>query len=161
MAVNANITWDANGCVADLADVQFKDHQHWQHTQAVFTQMVVDPNITWTVAWGNDNDPSTLSPFGCPEALCSNFNPDRHTAYLWRADIGRAPYRKCGFLGALFRLSGHYSTLSAMISHELISHGDALLTGWPSHAYSEFFTGENEYHAAHGEPNACPDSEKF
>jgi len=60
-------------------------------------------------------------------------------------------------------MHGTYSTLGAMISHELISHGGAVQDGggWNSHAYNRFWTNENEYHVAHDEPSACPNEAPY
>jgi len=152
-AVNATITWDQEGCVSDLTNVTFHDSDHWTSTQGTFAEMVTS-NHTWRAVWGDPNEPTNVSPFGCPEGHCSNFDPDTRTAFIFHSDIGTARYHRCGFWGAL-GFEGTY-TLGGLVSHELISHGRGLMSGRSSHSYFSFWTAENEYHTANDEPTACP-----
>ncbi len=127
----------------------------------MFSLMVTDLDV-WKVTVGNPNDPSDISPVGCPNGECSWMNKDNHTAYIFLNDIATVTYHKCGILGQVFGATGRYSTLGALISHELMSHGGAVREGaYNSHAYNVFFRRENEYHAAHGESDACPDAARY
>lgn len=75
-SVNATITWDENGCVSSLSNVQFHGGRAWAAIQRVFSDMVQSPDV-YSVAW---RDPSRSTLPG------SYFDPTSRTAYIDQGD---------------------------------------------------------------------------
>jgi hypothetical protein len=82
-AVNATITWDANGCVSSMNNVQFHGGSRWRPLQVLFTALVTDPAV-FTLDWRNLSNPC-VNPY-----WTSQFQPGCRTAFIDPVEVPSA-----------------------------------------------------------------------